>query len=377
VITAKLNLEQTGSPAKKHVLRKSSRRKLTRVGLYGFNLALLAAIVVFVWSYSSWTSSDAASATTIQSAAEAQLLTKPLDEVSASDIAVNIARAADLPEATAVTNQSDSANAHLAVIKFAPSLVAKPQIVATDYFSNKDIKTYTVQKGDTVDRLAKKFDLHASTIRWSNDLAASANQLKAGKTLYISPLDGIVYVFKKGDTAAKLANKYDASQAKIVAYNDAELKGLKKGERIIIPGGQLPRPTPSPSPSFGGFSRKSGGTASFPWGGHAIYGGNGYDYGYCTWYVATQLPVPSNWGNANTWDNLAPRSGWSVSTKPSVGSIAQTDYAAGGLGHVAIVRAVSADGSRVKIADMNGLAGWGNVGVGWEPTSEYQHYISH
>jgi surface antigen len=71
-------------------------------------------------------------------------------------------------------------------------------------------------------------------------------------------------------------------------------------------------------------------------------------------------------------------SGWSVSSKPTVGAIAQTPYAAGGEGHVAIVDGVSADGTQIKFRDMNGLAGWGRVGYsGWVSASTFPNYITH
>ncbi len=119
----------------------------------------------------------------------------------------------------------------------------------------------------------------------------------------------------------------------------------------------------------------SRGGAGVAWGASPIYGYNGYDYGWCTWYAASKVAVPANWGNANTWDNYAARSGWTVSTTPVPGAVAQTD--AGGLGHVGVVEAVSADGTMYKYSDMNGLAGWGRVGYSdWVPIhSKFQKFI--
>jgi surface antigen len=106
----------------------------------------------------------------------------------------------------------------------------------------------------------------------------------------------------------------------------------------------------------------------------AQYGSNGYDFGYCTYYAAARSGAPSNWGNANTWAYYAALSGWTVSSAPRVGAIAQTSR--GYLGHVAIVEAVSADGSQMKYSDMNGLAGWGRVGYSdWVSSSYFEHYI--
>jgi surface antigen len=91
--------------------------------------------------------------------------------------------------------------------------------------------------------------------------------------------------------------------------------------------------------------------------------------------VANRISVPNNWGNANTWSYYAPGSGWTVSKRPVKGSIAQTTGP--GYGHVALVEDVSDDGLMIKYSDMNGLAGWGRVGLtnNWVPASKFNNYI--
>ena len=117
-------------------------------------------------------------------------------------------------------------------------------------------------------------------------------------------------------------------------------------------------------------------TSGYAFGGSAVYGYNGYDFGYCTWYVANRISVPANWGNANSWDNYAPSSGWTVSSVPSAGAIGQSNR--GSEGHVAVIEAVSDDRTMIKYSDMNGLAGWGRVGYSdWVSTSKFPHYIYH
>jgi surface antigen len=65
-------------------------------------------------------------------------------------------------------------------------------------------------------------------------------------------------------------------------------------------------------------------------------------------------------------------SGWTVSTTPRAGAIAQSD--AGYEGHVAIVERVNDDGT-IYYSDMNGIAGWGRVGYATAPASKFSHYI--
>lgn len=330
------------------------------------NVLLLAGIATFVIRQQS-SATDLSSALS-ESNANSNSITDPLDQLSSADIAENIARATALPETTAVSNQAQSVNAEMAITQTSSTVIAKPQIVASAFKSNKDIQIYYAQNGDTVASIASKFNVTSNSIMWSNSLESQT--INAGQKLYIPPVNGIVYIVKSGDTPASLASKYNANEAQIIAYNDAEISGITPGELVIIPNGQVQATVYSAPSSYD--------SSSFPWGTGPVYGFNGYDYGFCTWYVASQISVPSNWGNASSWAYYATVSGWSVSSKPTVGAIAQTPYAAGGEGHVAIVDAVSADGTQIKYRDMNGLAGWGRVGYsGWVPASTFPNYITH
>lgn len=340
---------------------KKSRKRIIRYGLLAANFALLALVIGFV--VQSPDSGGAARQTAL--ASNDSQAVNPLDQLSSSDIAVHLARMTSLPESTAVVNQADTINGQLAYSSADNKVVAKPQIVSTASKSRFDIQRYVSAPGDTLTGLSAKFGVTSDSIRWSNNL--NNNNIPGGRELFIPPVNGIVYTVKPGDTAEKLASDFSANKDAIIAFNDAEVSGLPIGQRIVIPDG---------SRATGGFS--GGGTSyggSVAWGATAIYGFNGYDRGWCTWYAASRVSVPANWGNANTWDNYAARSGWTVSTVPRVGAVAQTD--AGGLGHVGVVEAVSEDGTMIKYSDMNGLSGWGRVGYSdWVPVrSKFQRFI--
>jgi surface antigen len=293
--------------------------------------------------------------------------------VSASDIALTVAQMSNLPETTAVANQAQTAAADLNMSNTANSVVSKPEVVTTSLKSKANIFSYTTVAGDSVASLASKFGITSDSIMWSNGL--TSNNLNAGTALTIPPVNGIVYTVKAGDTPATLAAQYKSDQSQIIAYNDAEIGGLTAGERIIIPNATLPTSTGSSSSLSS--TPASANSAAFPWGTGPVYGSNGYDFGYCTWYVATQISVPANWGNAATWAYYAAASGWNVSIKPTVGAVAQTAAAAGGEGHVAVVDAVSPDGSQIQIRDMNGIAGWDRVGYSaWIPATTFEHFIT-
>lgn len=92
----------------------------------------------------------------------------------------------------------------------------------------------------------------------------------------------------------------------------------------------------------------------FYMGGHME--GNTYAWGNCTWWAYAMRqwagsPIPTSWGNANTWDNNAERDGYIVNSTPATGSIYQTDE--GEYGHVAYVIAVDPLDGRWTISEMN------------------------
>jgi surface antigen len=278
-------------------------------------------------------------------------MANPLDQLSSADIAVHVAKLTNLEETRSVASNADTVNAQLSITPADDKVVAKPQVVATAQKSRRDIKQYIVQPGDTVSSIATKFGITSDSIRWSNGLFGDT--IAAGKELTIPPITGIVYVVKQGDTPDKLAARYRVSKEQIISFNDAEVAGLPVGQKIVIPDG---------TPPTNGFNVAAGG--GFAWGGYApIYGGNGYDYGYCTWWAAVRRsqvgkPIPSNLGNASTWKTLAQRAGLAVGNVPQQYAVLwepPRNY----YGHVGFVEEVYPDGS-IKVSDMN-YAGWGRV----------------
>lgn len=342
---------------------KTARRRNVRIALLASNVLILMIIIGFVVQ-----NPQAGSRSPVFSN-PAGAAANPLDQVSSADIALTVARMNSLPETTAINNQAQSQAAEVAIAASSNNVTAKPAVITTALKSSADIQDYIVQAGDTVASIAARFGVTSESIRWSNNL--NGDTVAAGTKLAIPPINGVVYTVNNGDTADSLAARFHVSKDKIIAYNDAEIKGLTVGQRIIIPdavqssSANLRAATIGPSAS------------AFAWGNAPVYGGNGYDYGYCTWYVANKIRVPNNWGNANTWAYYAPGSGWRVSKLPTPGSVAQTTGP--GYGHVAYVEAVSDDGLMIKYSDMNGLAGWGRVGTtnNWVPASHFNNYISH
>lgn len=330
---------------------KRNRGRTIRYSLLAGNAVLLIVVIAFV-AQKPQTSNTSQANNAPVAAVEAGEVINPLDELSSADIAFNVAAAAYLPETSSVANKADTVNAQLTIAPADNVVTAKPQVIATALKSRADIQNYTVVAGEDVPAVAAKFGVTSDTIRWSNGLTGDA--LAAGRVLVISPINGVVYKVAAGDTIDSVMAKYQANREQVVSFNDVESGNLPVGEYIVLPGAQ-PAARATARPSLANVA----GSGGFAWGGGAVYGSNGYDYGYCTWYVKNRKPeLPSNLGNASTWKVLAQRAGFSTGNVPRAGAVIWTpprDY----YGHVGYVESVNGDGS-VNVSEMN-TAGWGVV----------------
>lgn len=332
-----------------------SKKALIRYGILTTNLLIVVAAVLMVMKYSD------SNVATGRSTAE-QVSVSPLDEISAADIAVNVARMANLPEVTAVTNYADTINAEIETFTINRKFANIPQIMTADLKTLADIKPYVTQPGDTVSALAARFSVTSDSIKWSNDLLNDT--LEPGITILIPPMNGIIYTVRSGDTPEKISQTYRLPASQVVLFNDVELTGLVPGNRIFLPNAQ------KPAPVFNFFVR---------------YGYNGYDPGWCTYYAAAKGGAPGGWGHARTWAvNAARTPGWMVSKVPVPGAIAQTtgvsgDRIGGSWGHVGIVEAVKQENGQyyIKYSDMNGIAGFNRVGHSdWVPAlDKFQNFV--
>ncbi len=294
--------------------------------------------------------------------------TSTLDATTTATVAADVADKSHLLVASAATQAATQLSDQVAITTSDDTTLAKPQVVTTAGDVTRGITNYTVLGGDTISTIATKFNITTGTIEAANNLS-DGDSIAPGQTLVILPITGLLYTVQSGDTAASLASTYDANAAQILSYNNDETNGLTPGAKIIIPDGVKPQPvqaavaavnTPATKYSSGGsaapLTHYAGGSSA-----------NSYDYGYCTYYVATRRSVPAFWGNAVDWYYNAQASGFSVGSVPEAGAIAWTG--AGYDGHVAYVE--SASGGNVTISEMNGTAGWGRVDTRTVPASSF------
>lgn len=99
---------------------------------------------------------------------------------------------------------------------------------------------YTVQGGDTLANIAKKFDISVDTIKWAND--KKDDTISPGDKLSIPPVTGVVHKVISGENIYTIAKKYKTDAQKIVNFpfndfTDLDTFGLTPGQTLFVPDG--------------------------------------------------------------------------------------------------------------------------------------------
>ncbi len=291
-----------------------------------------------------------------------------VDDVVATDVAANVAYAANLPIATSVANMATSAQTKSEFAQSDSLGTTKPQLVGSNT-ANRSIINHTAKAGDTVNALAVQYKISKETIKWANNMTSDA--IPSGSVLKILPVDGVLYTVKTTDTVDSIATKYAVDKNRLVLYNDLDVSGLAANTSIILPSATLPgeeRPgyvAPYVAPAatvvvnYAGTGTGFGGRTWFINSGTPDDGN--YSHGNCTLYASNRrkalgLPIGANWGNAGSWAQGARNDGLVVNNSPSAGAVIQ-DW-----GHVGIVESVLPNGD-LSISEMNAYVSGGGYNI--------------
>ncbi|HEV2412784.1 MAG TPA: CHAP domain-containing protein [Candidatus Saccharimonadales bacterium] len=342
-------------------------RKLKSPAVLSNGLLFLVVVTILAFGYQP--SQNGASQSGIVMAIENSSQTPTVDQVASVTAAANVATSANLLVVNNVKEVADTVAVKTALAQSQDTYVTKPQLVTQSL--PLGVNKYIVRPGDSAATVAAAFGLTDQTIRWANDL--TSDTLTPGQQIWVPAVNGVVYTVSSGDTAQSIADKFHSDPNQIIAENDDELTGVQAGQVIVVPNGVLPadeQPGASHS-SSASVSASSG--AGFSFGTGPVFGGDGYAFGYCTYWAALRRqqigdPVPNNWGNASTWADGAEAMGLTVNHTPSYGAVMQTAGGYGGYGHVAFVESVNSDGS-FTISEMN-YAGWDVVDQRTLPASD-------
>ncbi len=111
------------------------------------------------------------------------------------------------------------------------------------------VEIYVVAVGDTSSTIAARFGISTNTLFWANNLSAQS-VLRPGQELTILPMSGVMHTVKNGDTLTKIASTYHADSTEILRANTlADAGGIATGQKLFIPGGTPPTPTPVKRPT--------------------------------------------------------------------------------------------------------------------------------
>jgi len=167
-----------------------------------------------------------------------------------SVLGIGVLIAPFLTDTYPVFSSNASISAKLASDAQEQSIIIDNNVFQTDISQKPRDKTitYTVEKGDTLSTIAKKFGISTDTIRWANDL--TSDNISIGDELKILSVTGIAHKVAKGDSVYTIAKKYDTNPQQIVdfPFNDfanPETFSLVEGQILIVPDGIKPSEQPT------------------------------------------------------------------------------------------------------------------------------------
>jgi len=120
------------------------------------------------------------------------------------------------------------------------SLLAEAQADGVpDFIQTVSYSNYKVRRGDTVSSILARTGLRNISTILSVNRIDNARRIRSGQSLSIPSMDGIVYTVARGDSLARVSNRYKIPVNAICDANDLERETLTAGQRLFIPGASL------------------------------------------------------------------------------------------------------------------------------------------
>ena len=99
-------------------------------------------------------------------------------------------------------------------------------------FSNE---IYTVQRGDTLTRIATRFQISVNDLREMNNL--SNDNIRVGQRLVVRKFTGqtpIHYTVRAGDNLTSIARSRNTTVSQLVEWNSLRSSNIRVGQRLIV-----------------------------------------------------------------------------------------------------------------------------------------------
>ncbi|MDR1147128.1 MAG: M23 family metallopeptidase [Spirochaetaceae bacterium] len=98
--------------------------------------------------------------------------------------------------------------------------------------------SYKVQSGDMIGFISSNFGLNQDTLISVNNIS-NTRSIQVGKKLLIPNQDGIMHMILPGETLDKIADKYEVNADSIVTANELFSEKINAGFNIFIPNAKL------------------------------------------------------------------------------------------------------------------------------------------
>ena len=252
-----------------------------------------------------------------------------------------------LPEMNSLENESEIA----AVPRLATGITHMPENQR-----NGAVK-YTIETGDSLYGIAKKFGLEPETVLWANYnvLYDDAHNISVGDELVIPPADGIYVQWKESDEMQRLADKYRVEVHDVLAepVNKLDITNpvIKAGDFILFPGGY--RETAAFNPVVYEYSPNSGVKRVIAGPGGCEWDYRQYGNGSFIWPSANHALVGNDFGAGHMGLDLATVEGGPIYAADS-GTVVYAGPISGGYGIMVMID--HGTGYQTLYAHLSGVA---------------------
>lgn len=139
-----------------------------------------------------------------------------------------------------IDNKNDAAKLKNNVLSYAEGVVkAITEYIGVPYYSsNPSQETYTVQKGDTLYSISRRLNIPINDLKEINNL--SSDILSIGQILFLTKKeepsnDDIIYTVQKGDSLWGIAKKYGLTVPELIEKNNLSNLTIQINQKLLVP----------------------------------------------------------------------------------------------------------------------------------------------